>query len=45
MDVPILTYDHELWVMTERKRSQIQVAKIYDKFIITKHLKQCELLV
>uniref|UniRef100_A0A8C6KM13 Reverse transcriptase domain-containing protein n=1 Tax=Nothobranchius furzeri TaxID=105023 RepID=A0A8C6KM13_NOTFU len=26
--VPILTYGHELWVMTERTRSQIQAAKM-----------------
>ena len=26
--VPILTYGHECWVMTERVRSQIQAAKI-----------------
>ena len=26
--VPTLTYGHELWVVTERKRLQIQVAKI-----------------
>ena len=26
--VPTLTYGHELWVMTERTRSQIQVAEI-----------------
>ncbi len=26
--VPTLTYGHELWVMTERTRSQIQAAKI-----------------
>ncbi|KAK3510626.1 hypothetical protein QTP70_011883 [Hemibagrus guttatus] len=26
--VPTLTYDHELWVMTERVRSRIQVAEI-----------------
>ncbi|CAJ1054134.1 hypothetical protein NQD34_011086 [Xyrichtys novacula] len=26
--VPILTYGHELWVMTERTRSQIQAAEM-----------------
>ena len=26
--VPSLTYDHELWVMTERIRSRIQVAEM-----------------
>ncbi|XP_061769787.1 uncharacterized protein LOC133560831 [Nerophis ophidion] len=26
--VPILTYGHELWVMTERTRSQVQVAEM-----------------
>ena len=26
--VPTLTYGHELWVMTKRTRSQIQVAKM-----------------
>ena len=26
--VPTLTYGHEIWVVTERPRSQIQVAKM-----------------
>ena len=28
MDVPTLNYGHELWVVTERMRSRIQVAKM-----------------
>ena len=38
--VPILTYDHECWVMTERVRSRVQTAKMIflqksQKFIST----------